>query len=97
MTIRSAEFTIYTETEILHNQLNYVRNIVAVCVLNALVEVFTVYETRVWFQKPQYQLRIQLRSCLTGNYLGYKYFDTQEEAIKYGSEYIKQLFPEVAQ
>lgn len=95
MTTRSAEFTIVTDLNILHNELNYTNGIVAICVLNKLVEVFTVYKTSIWFRSPQYRLCIKLNSCLTGRELGVKYFNTKEEAIDYGSECIKNLFPVV--
>lgn len=96
MKIRQTNFTICTERPIL-DQLNYVNNVVAVCVLNNLIEVFTVYHSKGWFSKPKYRLTIRLNSCITGNILGCEYFDTPEEAIKYGKEYIDKLFPMVDQ
>ncbi len=91
--IRPAKFVVVTDPYILHNELNYVQNIVAVCALNDLIEVFTVLQINHWFKPPTYRLWIRLHSIITGERLGVQYFSSQKDAIQAGKDYLCTLFP----
>jgi hypothetical protein len=95
MTTRKADFVIYTPSHEGFKDLGYVDEVEAICVLNKVVLVFTVRKMNRIFRKSNYRLRIELPSVLTGRIYGIAYYDTMEEALKIGTEFVKQRFPVV--
>jgi len=93
MTTRKADFIICTPSHAGFKELGYVDAIEAICVLNNVILVFTVRKQHRIFRTPKYILRIELPSLQSGTIYGVAYYDTIEEAVKIGSDFIKQRFP----
>lgn len=95
MTIRKTDFIISTPIHEGFKELGYNEDVQAICILNQSILVFTVMKWKPIFRKTKYRLRIYLNCIKTGREYGVAYYDTIEEAIKVGSEFVKQRFPEI--
>lgn len=93
MTTRKADFRVSTAAHTGFKELGYYDDVQAICVLNQSILVFTVRVTKLIFCKPKYMLNIVLPSILTGRKYGIAYFETLEDAIECGTQFIKQRFP----
>ena len=74
----------------------FIKEIVAYCTLNVRVQAFTV-RRRKFFLKTYYELMIDLPSLRSGRAFGRQEFNKQEDAIKYGCDVMKYLFPGITQ
>ena len=92
MSTRAANFVIYTDPDFI-KEAGYVREVEAICVMNGVLSAFTIRRWTFMFCKTQYQLSIKLCSLRTGRPCGIKQFDTLDEALEYGKDFVKQLFP----
>jgi len=70
----------------------FIPEIVAYCTLNVYVLAFTV-RRRKFFFSTYYELMIDLPSVRSGRPFGRQQFDKMEDAIKYGCDFMKWVFP----
>lgn len=101
MTVRSAEFVLYTKKDnpdVLES-MNYKPSIVATCVLNGRFVAFDVKEycPKFWSTKKEYSVESPLMKVKTGCGSATYGLKTMEEAIELGRTFIKACFPEVEQ
>lgn len=92
MSIRTAEFVIYTEPDIIY-KLGYIDSVKAICVLNKCILVFSIKEQFALFGKPKYRFKIALSSVLTGKPYGYNITDTYDEALDICKNFVTSYFP----
>ena len=70
----------------------FIPEIVAYCTINVVIQAFTVRRRR-FFSKVYYELMIDLPSIRSGKPFGRQEFDTMEEAVKCGCDFLKWVFP----
>ena len=92
MSTRAANFVIYTDPDFI-NEAGYVREVEAICVMNGVLSAFTIRRRTFMFCKSWYELSVKLCSLRTGRPCGIKQFDTLDEALEYGKDFVKQIFP----
>ena len=92
MTTRAANFVIYTDPDFI-KEAGYVREVEAICVMNRVLSAFTIRRRTFMFCKSWYELSVKLCSLRTGRPCGIKQFDTLDEALEYGKDFVKQIFP----
>lgn len=91
---RSAILTLYTEDNMPEGRFGYVAEIKAVCTINHIIEGFTVYQSKpLLWGKTTFRLYISLPNVKTGRAFGHMYFDTLDEAVEFGNNIMRKLFP----
>ena len=70
----------------------FVRSVVAYCTINVNILAFTV-RRRKFLSKIFYELMIDLPSVKSGRAFGRKEFENMEDAVKYGCDFLKFIFP----
>lgn len=94
MAQRVAFLTIYQDPEVIAN-VGYHDAVKAFCVLNNVMVAFTILEHKSFFsRKAKYELSVKLHSLIGNRPYGNKMFDTYEEALEFGKEFVALRFPE---
>lgn len=77
------------------NRGGFIKEVVAYCTINVHVLAFTV-RRRKFFLKTYYELMIDLPSIRSGRPYGRQEFDNLEDAINYGCDFMKWIFPGIS-
>ncbi len=95
MSTRTAELIIYQDPEFI-GEAGYIKDVKAVCVLNGVMVAFIIREWKNFFtRKVTYELSVPLFSLMNGRPYGNKMFDTYEEALEFGKDFVTKRFPEL--
>lgn len=95
MTARIATIVLYTNPELILSRFSYSRDVKAVCTLNDVIEAFTVSEEVPLIGTPRYIMRCNLPSIKTRKPAGRAEFNTLDEALDYGKNLLRGIFPAV--
>lgn len=93
MTQRVAILTVHTDPKVISN-IGYRDIVKAVCTINLTMIAFTIIERTRWLRAPVYELNVKLISATSLRPYGYKMFDTYEEALEFGKNFLIERFPE---
>lgn len=94
---RLAILTLYEEGKNMpEDRAGFVQSVVAYCTLNINILAFTV-RRRKFFGNVFFELMVDLPCVRTGRPFGRLEFDTMEQAVTYGCECVKAMFPEYSQ
>ena len=77
------------------HELGYDDNIHAICILNDGILTFTVRKVNRLFKPAQWCLSIELKNIVTSKEYGIAYYDTLQEGIDIGLDFVKRSFPYV--